>query len=254
MSILQWIRSILYTIIMPLSLILYVGLGLILYFFPYNWRYVYMSQWPIMQTWLLKVLCGIRYEVEGRENMPDSSAIVLAKHQSSWETFAFVKLFPRQTYVFKRELLWLPFFGWALAMLHPIAIDRASGRRAVEQLITRGRERLDEGVWVIVFPEGTRMEANTRGKYKLGGAILAAETGYPVVPVAHNAGSFWPRKQIYKVPGTVKVVIGPVIESKGRKADEIMSEAENWIEGKVQELEGREGPAELVIKNHKKKR
>lgn len=254
MSVLQWIRSILYTIIMPLSLILYVGPGMIVYLFPYRWRYVYMSRWPVIQTWLLKILCGIRYEVEGWENMPKTAAIILAKHQSTWETFAFVKLFPQQTYVFKRELLWLPFFGWALAMLHPIAIDRASGRRAVEQLINRGRERLDEGVWVIVFPEGTRMEANTRGKYKLGGAILAAETGYPVVPVAHNAGSFWPRKQIYKVPGTVRVVIGPMIESKGRKADEVMADAEAWIETKMQELEGRDGPAELVVRNHKKKR
>ncbi|MDH5632188.1 MAG: 1-acyl-sn-glycerol-3-phosphate acyltransferase [Gammaproteobacteria bacterium] len=249
----QWIRSILYTVFMPVSLVLFVGPGLILYFFPYSWRYRYMALWPAFQTWLLKVLCGIRYEVEGRENMPEGNAIILAKHQSTWETFAFVKLFPRQTYVFKRELLWLPFFGWALAMLHPIAIDRGAGRKAVEQLISRGRERLKEGLWVIVFPEGTRMATHTRGKYKLGGAILAAETGYPVVPVAHNAGSFWPRKQVYKQPGTVRVCIGPVIHSEGRKADEIMADVEQWIETRMQELEGRDQPAELVIREYKKK-
>lgn len=251
---LQWIRSFVYTVLMPLTLVIHVSIGLLTIVLPYKWRYAYLSLWPKSQTWLLKVLCGLEYEITGMENLPAGPAIIFGKHQSSWETFSFVKIFPRQTYVFKRELLWLPFFGWALAMLHPIAIDRGAGRQAVEQLIRSGREKLEMGIWVIVFPEGTRMPANTRGKYKLGGAILAAETGYPVVPVAHNAGSHWPRNQMYKIPGTIKVVIGPVIESKGRKADEIMAEAESWIENRMQQLEGRSGPAQLIIKSHKKKR
>ncbi len=254
MSPLQWLKSLLYTVLLPVTLAVHVSIGLLTIVLPYEWRYAWLSLWPKFQTWLLKVLCGLDYEISGWENMPQGPAIILGKHQSSWETFAFVKFFPRQTYVFKRELLWIPFFGWALAMLHPIAIDRGAGRKAVEQLIRRGREKLEQGIWVIVFPEGTRMPANTRGKYKLGGAILAAETGYPVVPVAHNAGSHWPRNQMYKLPGKIQVVIGPVIESKGRKADEIMSDAETWIEGRMMELEGRDHPAELIIKSHKKKR
>jgi 1-acyl-sn-glycerol-3-phosphate acyltransferase len=140
--------------------------------------------------------------------------------------------------VLKRELMWIPFFGWALALLHPIAIDRGSGRKAIEQVVAQGRDRLRSGIWVVVFPEGTRVAPGTRRRYGIGGAVLAAETGYPVVPVAHNAGTFWPRRSFFKRPGTVRAVIGPVIESRGKTAEEIRDLAETWIENKMRELEG----------------
>ncbi len=161
---------------------------------------------------LLKHLCGLDYRVEGREHLPGGAAIILSKHQSAWETIAFQEIFPPQTWVLKRELMWIPLFGWALALLRPIAIDRSAGRKAIEQVIEQGRERLQSGIWVVVFPEGTRVAPGTRKRYGMGGAVLAAETGYPVVPVAHNAGSFWPRRGFLKRPGTVRVVIGPVID------------------------------------------
>jgi 1-acyl-sn-glycerol-3-phosphate acyltransferase len=149
------------------------------------------------------------------------------------------EIFPPQTWVLKRELMWIPFFGWALALLHPIAIDRGSGRKAIEQVVAQGRDRLRSGIWVVVFPEGTRVAPGTRRRHGIGGAVLAAETGYPVVPVAHNAGSFWPRRSFFKRPGTVRVVIGPVIEAQGKTAEEIRDLAEKWIENKMRELEGK---------------
>jgi len=196
-------------------------------------------------VWLLKVLCKLSYEVEGNENLPEGAAIVLAKHQSTYETFVLPFLFPPFTWVLKRELIWVPLFGWGLAMLQPIAIDRNSGRKAMDQLIKQGKDRLDNGLWIVIFPEGTRVAAGKKGRYRLGGAVLAHETGYPVVPVAHNAGSFWPKHSLTIRPGKVKIVIGPLIESKGKSADEIKQLTESWIETTVKRLEGRTGEAEL---------
>ena len=142
--------------------------------------------------------------------------------------------------------MWIPFFGWGMAMLRPIAIDRSSGRKAIEQLIKQGRKRLDSGLWVVVFPEGTRIPAGKKGRYRLGGAVLAHETGYPVVPVAHNAGTYWPKKSLLVYPGVVKIVIGPIIESKNKTAEQIRQQTEQWIETTMQKLEGRTGDAELV--------
>ncbi len=173
----------------------------------------------------------------GSSICPPGAAMILAKHQSAWETIAFQQIFPPQTWVLKRELLWIPLFGWALALMRPIAIDRGAGRVAIEQVIEQGRERLQSGIWVVVFPEGTRVAPGTRKRYAMGGAILAAETGYPVVPVAHNAGSFWLRRGFLKKPGTVRVVIGPTIDPRGKKAEEIIKQTEEWIEGRMVELE-----------------
>jgi 1-acyl-sn-glycerol-3-phosphate acyltransferase len=166
--------------------------------------------------------------------------VILAKHQSAWETIAFQQIFPPQTWVLKRELLWIPLFGWALALLRPIAIDRGAGRVAIEQVIEQGRERLQSGIWVVVFPEGTRVAPGTRRRYGIGGAALAAASGYPVVPVAHNAGSFWPRRGFRKRPGMIRVVIGPVIDSHGKTAEEIRRQAEEWIENTMAGLEGKQ--------------
>jgi len=237
----QALRSLLFNAVMFGSVTIYALLSLLTWPFPPLVRYRFISQWARFHIWLLKVLCGLRYRVEGREHLPHGrTAVVLAKHQSSWETLAFQQIFPPQVWVLKQELLWVPFFGWGLALLDPIAIDRGAGRKAVQQIIEQGRQRLESGRWVVVFPEGTRVAPGTRKRYAMGGAILAAETGYPVVPVAHNAGSFWPRRGFRKRPGTIRVVIGPVIDSHGRSAEEIRRQAEEWIENTMAGLEGKQ--------------
>lgn len=236
----QWLRSLVFNLILWGSVVVYAPLGLLTFPLPVRQRYVFMSGWARMQMWLARWLVGIHYRVEGRHHLPKGAAIVLAKHQSTWETIALQQILPPQVWVLKRELMWIPLFGWALALLKPIAIDRGAGRKAVEQVIEQGRQRLDDGFWVVVFPEGTRVAPGHKRRFGLGGAVLAAETGYPVVPIAHNAGSFWPRRTILKRPGTVHVVIGPVIESRGKTAQEIISQAEHWIETEVARLEGRD--------------
>ena len=219
------------------SVAVYAPLSLLTIVLPFSWRYRIIRQWARWQMFMLVKLCRLHYRVEGSGHLPPGAAVILSKHQSAWETIAFQEIFPPQTWVLKRELLWVPLFGWALALLRPIAIDRRAGRKAIEQVIEQGRERLQSGIWVVVFPEGTRVAPGTRRRYGVGGAVLAAATGYPVVPVAHNAGSFWPRRGFLKKPGTVRVVIGPVIDPRGRKAEEIIRQAEEWIETKMAELE-----------------
>ena len=193
-----------------------------------RWRII--SGWAWLMVHLARALCGIRWRVEGAERLPATPAVILSKHQSAWETMAFQLIFPPQVYLLKRELLWLPFFGWGLALTSPIAIDRARGGAALRQLVRRGKERLAQGFWVVVFPEGTRVAPGQRRKYQLGGALLAAQSGAPVVPVAHNAGLLWPRHAFVKYRGTITVRIGPLIESAGRDAVEINALAEKWIE------------------------
>jgi len=183
------------------------------------------------------VICGIRMEVRGAENIPKRPCIVLCKHQSAWETFALQTVFPPQVWVLKRELLWLPFFGWGLALTSPIAIDRSKGKQAMRQLLEQGRDRLARGFCVVIFPEGTRMPYGVHGKYKVGGAVLAENTGTLVVPVAHNAGKFWGRNAFWKHPGTIVMSIGKPIDPKGLKADEINRRVEDWIEGEMTRLD-----------------
>ena len=193
-------------------------------------RYRIISGWSRLILWLARVILGIAWRVEGRENLPSRPAVILAKHQSAWETLAFQHIFPPQVHVLKRELLWLPFFGWGLALMSPIAINRGRGVAALRSIARRGRERLQQGFWVVVFPEGTRVAPGERREYQIGGAWLAAESGAPVVPVAHNAGLFWPRNAFLKRPGTVTVRIGPIIEVANRDPKTINELAETWIE------------------------
>jgi len=225
---------------MWLSVTLYAPLSLLTVVLPFPRRYRLISAWARGQIFMLKHICGLDFQVEGREHLPAGAAVIMAKHQSAWETIAFQQIFPPQTWVLKRELMWIPLFGWALALLRPIAIDRGAGRQAIEQIIAQGRKRLQSGIWVVVFPEGTRMAPGTRRRYGIGGAALAAASGYPVVPVAHNAGSFWPRRGFLKRPGTIRVVIGPVIDSHGRNAEDIRREAEEWIENTMVRLEAKQ--------------
>lgn len=231
------LRSALFNFMMWVSVLIYAPLSLLTAPLPYRARYRFIAQWPRFHLWTLKHLCGIDHVVEGAEHLPPGPAVVLAKHQSTWETLAFTRLFPPQTWVLKRELVWIPLFGWALALLKPIAINRGAGRRAVDQVVTQGRARLGEGIWVMVFPEGTRVAPGATRRWGIGGAVLAAETGYPVVPVAHNAGYFWRRRSFVKRPGTVRVAIGPAIETRGKTAEEINRAAQHWVDAQMRRWE-----------------
>ena len=199
-------------------------------------RYRIISQWAKLMLPILRVVCGIRHEVKGAENLPKQPCIVMCKHQSTWETLALQAVFPPQVWVLKRELLWLPFFGWALALTSPIAIKRSDGKGAIKQLLKQGKERLAQGFCVVIFPEGTRVPFGQRGKYKIGGALLAASSGMPVIPVAHNAGRLWGRNAFGKHPGVITMSIGAPIETAGLKADEINARVEAWIENEIQQL------------------
>lgn len=192
-----------------------------------------ISGWARSMIWWLRVTCNVRHEISGMENIPDTPCIILAKHQSTWETFAFQAIFPTQVYVLKRELLWIPIFGWGLAMTSPIAINRASGREALKQLVRKGQARLAQGLWVVIFPEGTRMRPHQQGKYHIGGAWLACQTKTPVLPVAHNAGHCWP-KGFIKQAGVIKLHIGPAIATADLKADALNLKVEQWIEAQMQ--------------------
>ena len=193
-------------------------------------RYRVISGWSRLVIQLSKWVLKIQWCVEGRENLPKRPAVILSKHQSAWETMAFQLIFPPQVHVLKRELLWIPFFGWGLALMSPIAIDRRRGPAALRAIAKLGAQRLAQGFWVVVFPEGTRVAPGERREYQLGGAWLAAAAAAPVVPVAHNAGLFWPRNAFLKRPGTVTVRIGPAIDTAQRDPKTINSMAEQWIE------------------------
>ena len=193
-------------------------------------RYRVISGWSRLVIVLAKLILGIRWRVEGREHLPQRPAVILAKHQSAWETMAFQLIFPPQVHVLKRELLWIPFFGWGLALMSPIAIDRRRGLAALRAMAKKGAQRLSQGFWVVVFPEGTRVAPGERRAYQLGGAWLAAAANAPVVPVAHNAGLLWPRNAFLKYPGTVTVRIGPAIDPAHRDPATINRLAEKWIE------------------------
>jgi 1-acyl-sn-glycerol-3-phosphate acyltransferase len=196
-------------------------------------RYRVISAWSRLVLGAADRICGVRYRVLGAERLPPPPYVVLAKHQSAWETLAFQSIFPPQVWVVKRELLWLPFFGWGLAMLSPIAIDRESGSRALRQMLEQGRDRLARGFCIVIFPEGTRVAPGKRREYQLGGAWLAAKTSTPVVAVAHNSGEFWRRNAFIKYPGTITVSISTPMETRGVTPEELNRRVEEWIEGEM---------------------
>lgn len=229
-------RSVLFALVLTIVTVPYALFGVLVFWLPPMTRHRLITSWVPIMMWVIRVVLGIRYRVVGRENMPAGPAVILSKHQSAWETIALQQIFPPLCFVLKRELLRVPFFGWGLAQIPGIAIDRAAGKDALSQVVEQGRERLKEGLWVVVFPEGTRVAPGTSHRYKPGGAILAKRAGVPVVPVAHNAGEFWRRNAFLKRPGEIVVSIGPMIEVKGVKADEINSRAEAWVEAEMRRL------------------
>lgn len=233
-----FIRSFIFLIYSNMSMMLYSFIMVGAFIFPLRLRHALIRRFLRTYFNVLKYVCHIDYKVEGLEHIPkDRTGIVMCKHQSAWETLCLPLIFHDPAVIVKRELLWLPFFGWGLAASDPIAINRRDKSSAMQQVISKGKKRLNEGRWVIVFPEGTRVKPGVVGHYKLGGARLAAATGYPVIPIAHNAGRFWAKRQFLKYPGTIRMVIGPPIESKNRSADEILRLTKHWIESTMRNID-----------------
>lgn len=228
------------------SLFFYLGVVLITPFFsilailllPLNnvTRSRIASGWAYCTLFWLKLTCRLDVSVKGKEHIPNHPSIILCKHQSAWETIALQTIFPPQIWVMKRELLMIPFLGWAFMALAAIPIDRSAGREALKRLVEHGKDRLSRGLWVVIFPEGTRTAPGMRGKYHIGGAWLASHTQSTVVPVAHNAGRYWRKNSFKKYPGTIQVVIGPPIETAGLKPDEVNQRVESWIEAEMLSL------------------
>jgi len=234
------LRSILFWTGFYISTILVTSILTISFVLPFRGRYAISRGWPMFNLWWLKITCGLNFKVNGVENIPDEAVIFMSKHQSTWETITYQLFLPPSVWVIKRELLWIPIFGWGVAMLNPVAINRSSGKKSLQQLISKGRKKLDAGINIVIFPEGTRTTAGEPTKYRPGGAVLAAKTGHKVVPIAHNAGYYWPKGQFHKHPGTIQVVIGPAIETKDKSASQILKETETWIEDQMKILGGRD--------------
>jgi 1-acyl-sn-glycerol-3-phosphate acyltransferase len=238
-SALAAIRSALFMLWMVVTVIPWAIAVLILSIFvrgaPVYWL---CANWLTVAIWGCKVICGVHARIHGMENLPDGPVVLLPKHQSTWETFAFPSLMPRPlAYVFKRELLYIPFFGWAMARIDMIHIDRSRRTEAWNRVAEQGRKRLAQGNWVIMFPEGTRAPRGGKGTYKAGGTRLAIATGAPVLPVAVTSARCWPRKSFLIRPGVIDMSIGHPIPSVGREPEELMREVESWIEAEMRRLD-----------------
>jgi 1-acyl-sn-glycerol-3-phosphate acyltransferase len=226
----QLIKSLFFTGFMMVSALVFGGFMTLCFWSPYRTQFAIARSWARLQFWLLKKVCGLEFTVEGRERIPAGNHIVMSNHTSAWETIAQFLIFPPQVWVLKRELLWIPLIGWGLKLLRPISINRGAGHRAVNQVIDQGKERLAAGLWIIIFPEGTRVVAGEKRKYGVSGALLATETGKFVVPLSHNAADFWVRRGIFKKAGTIRVVIGEPIAAAGKDARELNDEVRRSIE------------------------
>jgi 1-acyl-sn-glycerol-3-phosphate acyltransferase len=202
---------------------------------PFPRRFPLVRWYARVMLWVLKWSCGLTHRIEG-EPLPPGAHIALWKHSSSWETIAMMVVFPRQVWVLKRELLWIPVVGQGLQLMHAIAIDRKAGHSAVSQVVEQGQARLAEGDWVMVFPEGTRMQQGETRRYGVSGALLASTANVLVVPVAHDAGRYWPRRGLMKKPGVIRVVIGKPVAAAGRDVREVNAEVQEWIESTIRQL------------------
>nr|VFK52707.1 MAG: 1-acyl-sn-glycerol-3-phosphate acyltransferase [Candidatus Kentron sp. TUN]VFK53290.1 MAG: 1-acyl-sn-glycerol-3-phosphate acyltransferase [Candidatus Kentron sp. TUN] len=204
--------------------------------FSFPIRHRFVTFWVRFNLWCLAKICSLEYQVEGKENITATVGVVLSKHESAWETLALQAVFQPQVWVLKRELLWIPFLGWGLAVLNPIFIDRSAAGRALRKVVQQGHRHLKAGIWVVIFPEGTRVLPGENKQYLGGGAMLAKRAECSVIPVAHNAADFWGRRSFIKKPGKIRMVIGPAIESENRSATEINTLAERWIEDTMKRI------------------
>jgi 1-acyl-sn-glycerol-3-phosphate acyltransferase len=232
----SFVRALLYYILLVVIVVPYWVMVMLAAPLPRMPRWKIIAGWPRLAAWLAGPLLGIHYEVRGRENIPAEPVVILSKHSSAWETLAFSGIFPPHVYVMKRELLWLPFLGWGLALFSTIAIDRTDRKNAIRRTVEIGKQRFAQGFSIMVYPEGTRTAVGKRGKYKRGGAVIAVQTGARVLPVAHDAGLLWPRNSFLKRPGKVTVVIGKPIASAGLTPEELMAKVETWIENEMHRL------------------
>lgn len=227
------IRSVAFALVLVLLTPPYSILALGTIVLPARMRWRVISGWARIVMWFCRTIVGIHYRVEGRERLPAVPSIILSKHQSAWETLAFQLIFPPQVHVLKRELLWIPFFGWGLALMSPIAIDRSRGTGALRRMAERGSRRIAQGFWILVFPEGTRVAPGKHRRYHAGGAWLAKHLAVPVVPVAHNAGLFWAKNSFLKRPGEITVQIGEPIDPTGLSTEALNARVQEWIESKM---------------------
>jgi len=230
------LRSMLFALFQLIVTPPYAVAVLLLFWLPRIPRYRFIAGWCALMLVGARWICGIRVRVVGRENLPPIPHIILCKHSSTWETLYLTRCFPPLSYVAKKELLSIPFFGWAFTLASPITIDRSAGQDAMTQIVRQGRERVADGFWIVIYPEGTRIPAGTRVRYKTGGARLAIDLGVPVLPVAHNAGWLWPKGRMGKRPGIVTLSIGPAISPQGKDPATLMREVEDWIEREVERL------------------
>jgi 1-acyl-sn-glycerol-3-phosphate acyltransferase len=244
----QWLRSVFFTCWLFVGTAVYAVIVLLLCWLPIHKLYRVANSWAVHQLWMLKFLCGLTYSVEGHENIPSGAHVSMWKHSSAWETIAQAAFLPPQSWVLKRELMWIPLVGWALHFLKPIAINRKAGTTAVNQVVDQGKQRLTEGLWILIFPEGTRVSPGEQRKYGVSGALLASRAGCKIVPVAHNAGHFWPRRGWLKKPGVIRIAFGPAIDAKGRDPRQLNEEVRSWIEAKIASLDptGARPPSEMA--------
>lgn len=206
-----------------------------------KWRYATICRpWARLVLVWLRVICGIKLEMKGLDKLPsaDTQAVVLMKHQSAWDPFWLGAFLPAPAcFLYKRSINWIPFLGWVVCAMDMLAVDRSKGRSAFESFMKKGPEKLREGFWITLFPEGTRVPPGEHVRYKTGGARFACYTGTPIVPICHNAGHCWPKNSIAKYPGTITVSVGPVIETKGREPHEVTAEVEKWIETELARID-----------------
>lgn len=229
----QLLRSLLYTTFLFVGTAVYAVIVLALCWLPGQRLYAVARSWSRVQLWVLRMTCGLTHSIDGIENIIPGSHISMWKHSSAWETIAQAGIFPAQSWVLKRELMWIPLVGWALHFLRPIAINRGAGASAVNQVVDQGKQRLASGLWILIFPEGTRTAPGETKKYGVSGFLLASRAGCKIIPVAHNAGHFWPRRGWVKKPGVIKVVIGPAINAAGRDPRELAEQVRVWIEAQI---------------------
>ncbi len=230
------LRSLLFALFQLVLTPIYALIATLVFFLPARTRYSIITTWASCMTWFLCHIVGLRYTVLGQDNISKTPVVYLVKHQSAWETIALQPILPPISYVLKRELLKIPFFGWGLAQFSCIAIDRAAGKDALEQVVEQGKQRIADGFNVLIFPEGTRVAVGTKKRFKPGGAYLAHQAGVPVVPIAHNAGEFWAKNAFLKKPGTITVSIGPAIPTQDRTVAEVNSQADKWVDAEMRRL------------------
>jgi 1-acyl-sn-glycerol-3-phosphate acyltransferase len=218
------------------SALLFGGVMTLLFWTPYRTQFAIARTWARILFWVLKKVCGLCFTVEGRERIPSGNHIIMINHTSAWETIAQFLIFPPQVWVLKRELLWIPLIGWGLKLLRPISINRGAGHRSVNQVVEQGKARLADGLWIIIFPEGTRVVAGEKRKYGVSGALLATATDKLVVPVSHNAADFWARRGIVKKAGTIRLIIGTPIDATGKDPRRLNDEVRQSIEAGLERI------------------